>query len=107
MIRVLRLLRPLSVVNSHSQSKEAPKLVRYLAAPLLFASAAYYSFRNKPATQLQSDPPPRELPAVEQQGKIAKFISYFVRFLHLAFIFTPTALLLPLAIFDYTRDFWL
>ncbi len=61
MIRVLRLLRPLSVVQSQSKSKDAPKLTRYLTAPLLFASALYFSFHNGPVAQPFPDPPPLEL----------------------------------------------
>ena len=100
-------MQPLSVIKPDRSKSWARKVTKFAIVPTVFTTGFYY-YRMKEFSVICDEERPR-LPYKEEEEtkRIRKLVSYFIRFIELGFIFLPSIALLPLCLFDATRELWL
>jgi hypothetical protein len=106
MFRVFLRLQPLSIIKPEKSRSFSERVTKYVVMPIIFTSSLYYYKMKELPILLEQESEPLEYQDLET-NKISKFFSYCMRFLELSFIFAPSIVLLPLCLFDSTRQFWL
>lgn len=99
-------MQPLSVIKPERSKNWIRNMTKFVLVPAVFTTGFYY-YRMKELPVICEEERPRGIPKEEETSKIRKFIMYFIRFIELGFIFLPSMVLLPLCLFDTTREFWL
>lgn len=106
MFRIITHMQPLSIIKPEQTRKWYTNITKFALVPTVFATAFYY-YKMKEVPIICEEERPIVIPKEEETSKIRKFVTYLIRFIELSFIFLPSMFLLPLCLFDTTREFWL